>query len=738
MKENPHKRKVTSSIVVIVVNLLFVAGVVTSLIFYAQNNRNIIKGQNVDDIGNITESSAKVAQDFFTSQKTRIDDEVLYIKNKALSRDEALDYIIHSNSDDLTTYELISTTPIAVSKSVNSYDGWATVGTSATATAISYHSDSYGALLSIFTPSAEEKTSSALRCSIEFTDLATGHQSFALYSYLDLSDGTKSSTYVVLSVHRSSVFAEILNTNTSYQPMALALINQEGDYLLSSAEFKNDNLFRYFRSFNGLSLDQMNADMSDFSSGKKSEFYYRDAGGADCVFVSRNIGLSDVAWSVVSVVPLASFKNVSSNAWVIPVVILLLCGMFAFDLVYLQRINRRLKEAVEKEKAAALKAEEAAGAKSDFFSRMSHDIRTPLNVIIGSSTLALKEGNNPATARYLADIDQSGKFLLSLVNDLLDLNKVQSGKMVLHLVPFSLKEFGAAMSSIIGPLCQDKNLSFTLEGFDDPTPYMMDAIRFKQIFYNLLSNSVKFTPAGGKISLRSSLGEFKDGEQKLTIVESDTGIGMSEEFQKEMFDPFSQEERMASPANGTGLGLAIVKSLTALMGGDINVRSALGVGSTFALSFRFKKSSAPLTAMDTTPEELSFLKGKRILLCEDNPLNAKIAKTLLESKGMIVDVAVNGKAGLDKFATSQPHIYDLILMDMRMPVMDGVSAAKAIRALSRDDGKDIPIVAMTANAYEEDIKACLDAGMTSHLAKPVDPAVMYNEIAKQIAKRSTR
>ena len=208
--------------------------------------------------------------------------------------------------------------------------------------------------------------------------------------------------------------------------------------------------------------------------------------------------------------------------------------------------------------------------------------------------------------------------------------------------------------------------------------------------------------------------------------------GMSEEFQKKMFDPFSQEDRMQTTGNGTGLGLAIVKSFVTLMSGELNVRSAPGVGTTFALSFPLQKSDTPLKNSTISPQEISGLKDKRILLCEDNPLNAKIAKTLLENKGMKVDLASNGKVGLDRFATSQPHTYDLILMDMRMPVMDGLETAKAIRALSREEAKKIPIVAMTANAYDEDIKACLEAGMNAHLAKPVDPTAMYEEIAKQL------
>jgi CheY-like chemotaxis protein len=325
---------------------------------------------------------------------------------------------------------------------------------------------------------------------------------------------------------------------------------------------------------------------------------------------------------------------------------------------------------------------------------------------------------------------------LSLVNDLLDLNKVESGKMTLRLAPFSMAEFAEAMKAIVGPLCKEKSIVFTVEGFESKQAYDIDAVRFKQIFFNLLSNSVKFTPSGGKISLRAVWGKSEGDLDKLLITESDSGAGMSEEFQKMMFDPFTQEDRVMTPgSNGTGLGLAIVKSLVALMGGEIHCQSAIGIGTTFSASFPLKKSTQAIAETSVQTKNEGVLQGIRVLLCEDNPMNTKIAKALLEAKGMKVECAVNGKAGLERYSSSQPNSFDVILMDMRMPVMDGVTATKEIRALHRPDAKKIPIIAMTANAYAEDIKTCLEAGMNAHLAKPVDPEAMYQEIIRCLPQK---
>lgn len=388
-------------------------------------------------------------------------------------------------------------------------------------------------------------------------------------------------------------------------------------------------------------------------------------------------------------------------------------------------------------KEALSRAESANNAKSEFLTRVSHDIRTPLNVIIGMTRLA-KENSNPAdTNDCLEKIGVSSEFLLGLINDVLDLEKIESGKIQLHFAPYSGKEFTEYIDAVIKPLCEEKNINFEYI-VDGPKDFvvMQDRLRINQIYFNILSNAVKFTPEHGKIVFHTDV--KKSGEKVILDVSiSDTGIGMSEEFQRVMFDSFTQESRTIRPVSeGTGLGLAIVKRTCDLMGMTVSVKSALNEGTTFFFHGEYEsaKEESPVSESGASPDT-EILKNKNILVCEDHPLNQEIICRLLAKKGAVCEIADNGKRGVEAFENSAPGFFAAVLMDIRMPVMDGLSAARTIRALNRPDA-EVPIIALSANAYEDDIKNCAEAGMNAHIAKPFNPEALYNELAEQIEKRS--
>jgi PAS domain S-box-containing protein len=387
---------------------------------------------------------------------------------------------------------------------------------------------------------------------------------------------------------------------------------------------------------------------------------------------------------------------------------------------------------------AIQKGDEANRAKSDFLSRISHDIRTPMNGIIGMTYLAKQQTDISQIRDYLNKIDTSSKFLLGLVNDVLDMSKIESGKIELHPEPYDPDRFFAYIEAVISPLCEEKgqHLIIDAEPITTVVP-IMDELRVNQIFFNLFSNAVKYTPEGGTITYRLREKIVGENRLRLTADVTDTGIGMSEELCRTAFEPFVQGKRSdTSASRGTGLGLPIVKSLIELMGGTISVTSEPGKGSKFHLEAAFDcvpVSELAKKAAEPSPESnRRTLANKRVLLCEDHPLNQEIVKALLESRRMIVNIAENGQRGMQCFADSNTGYYDVILMDIRMPVMDGYEATKRIRALPRADAKTVPIIAMTADAFADDVKKCLQAGMNGHIAKPIDPKILYNELLYRI------
>ena len=406
-----------------------------------------------------------------------------------------------------------------------------------------------------------------------------------------------------------------------------------------------------------------------------------------------------------------------------------------------KRQNLQLATAKQEAESARQTADKANAAKTDFLSRMSHDIRTPLNGIIGMTYL-MQEMELPAAAQEdLCKIDTSSKFLLNLINEVLDMAKAESGKIELHPEPYDASEFLGYLNSVVMPLCEDKNIHFVIDA--EPVPGvrpLLDKLRINQVFFNLLSNAVKFTPEGGTVTYRLREQLTESGRLAMEGEVSDTGVGMSDEFQKHLFEPFSQEMRSdSSETRGTGLGLSIVKKLLDLMGCEIEVQSEAGKGTTFCLrgEFDFVRENASVAAAPAPAEQdTADLTGMHILLCEDHPLNQEIAKALLSEKGALVSVAEDGRRGVETFANSAPGFYRAILMDVRMPVMDGLTAARQIRSLDRPDAKTVPIIAMTADAFAEDIQKCLGAGMNGHIAKPIDPQRLYRVLSDTLCRQT--
>ena len=404
-------------------------------------------------------------------------------------------------------------------------------------------------------------------------------------------------------------------------------------------------------------------------------------------------------------------------------------------LVYSLLVSRKKQMEALKE---AQNANAANIAKTTFLNHMSHDIRTPMNAIVGFTDIALKLKPDRKVENYLKKIRQSSEYLMTLINDVLDISRIESGKLEYKPVPVDLGDMVNTVLSIARGYTENRDLIFTVSIEKLKNPYVMaDELRIREVLLNIISNAVKFTKDGGTISFAAESRPGKDEQHIIVRFRiSDTGIGMSEEFQTRIFDEFSQENNGARTSyKGTGLGMAIAKRYVDLMGGKIEVSSRQGVGSTFTVEI-------PLLIAEHVPAEKEeklrndiAVRGLHVLLAEDNDLNAEIAVTLLEEKGMIVTRTADGKSALTQFCNTAPGTFELILMDIMMPEMNGYETTKAIRNMpDRPDGKKIPIIAMTANAFAEDIQAALDAGMDGHVAKPVDMGVLLSVITKYIKR----
>lgn len=882
--EQPHTTRQSGSallyIIIACVNALAFLFIGLVYMAYTRSYSQKLYNENLNNVASLNMASANAAETYISSMGVKLDDVVSYIEANELTYQEVLQYIGESNTNTDRQFQLIlcgryengvleygDYTGVSVRKKVS--DG----GTLQTLTREVNYAKNY----SDFVRSLKDIDDTAFEgiCfAPEFTDADTKFKCFAIYRHVLLENEADTGVYALLLSINASKALHVYNFQTKYDGQSTVLINASGDYIIKSNDYKDLNFYEYLRSYNDLSLDQMTALRQDVLNsvgnghGDRSvNLFYKDYEGKDCVFCVT--GMAN-GWYSITCVPQSSFHLSGGDVNYSLIILTLFIVLFAIDGVVIYFVGKEMKRNVIIAEKAKEEANNANQAKSRFLSTMSHELRTPLNAITGLVALSGDNIGNPEILTdYFKKIDASSKLLLQLISDILDVSAIESNKMKINHSTFDLTKVISSLSSIYYAQCFEKGIEFdaVLKNMHTET-LIGDSTRLNQILLNFLSNAVKFTPRGGRITLRVDQRQATDTTVLIRFDVIDTGCGISDELKTRLFKPFEQESGdTARRYGGTGLGLSIAKNLTELMNGRVEVESEVGKGTRFSVEIPFdipaEKAPARFNALsdlktllvagdaDTrayleqllsqfgvthriadgsrsalallqaeersehpydlcildwktsdadamraasvlreaytgesllimvlaydlamakpkcleagvdvvlekpifpsdlynaleeitaghavsmpASESISDFSGKRVLLVEDNKLNIEIARLLLEKTGLMVEVAENGQLGCDAFTASPHGYFDAILMDIQMPVMNGYQATSAIRASAHPQAAQIPIIAMTADAFSADVEKAAAAGMNTHLSKPVELALLYEILREYIS-----
>ncbi len=572
------------------------------------------------------------------------------------------------------------------------------------------------------------KTSDSVR-----TDFCTVHTKGDFWVFMSpLTDVTieGKAYFGVIMLVDSNTYAEVAATALYENQGASYVVNQQGVIELRPTKSTANN---YFGGYNLLNIlrerkvdDKLVLALQRGIEERQEVNFSAKIGGETWRIQSfpDSWGNSIVITVPISITARTTFDGMRN---VIIIIGLTLVSMVALALIWISYYVR---------KGQQIKLEQAkANLKSDFMNKVSHDIRTPLTAVIGLNDLLLHNADKPdIVADCARKAKKSGEYLVSIINDVLDLSRIESGKLRLSHTAFDMKELLDTVVQLEVYPASEKALTFRLDCPENIHPgFFGDAVRIKQCLINLTSNAIKFTPEQGTVTLTYREQMEDDRYTRVYFVVEDTGIGMSEGFMKQMFHPFEQEQSSLTSAHvGSGLGLAIVHSLVTLMNGTIHAESKINQGSRFVIELPLERTelSEAEPENERTDELPAYLLGKRILLAEDNEINREIVAELLNGLGFVVDGAANGAEALERFKQSSMGYYSIILMDIQMPVMNGLEAVAAIRKSAHMDAQRIPIIALSANAFEEDVEKSLANGMQAHISKPVD----INTIKKLFVK----
>ena len=841
-------------LLMIFVNVVIMSAILIFVVIYSRLTSRDSYQRQIENFENTTVTMEKVTENYLEGEQRICDVWAHYINNKGMTMEEAAEYIRVSHVLANASAHLVfpdTLTGLSTRPKQGTTDDYAVT---------------YQRVDLLNSIDWIDEIGESINITRAYTNPMNGEQSLAFCNMVTLYDPDSKTSKLavllrvipVLELEQKWVFPQTELVNA-----ALSMIDANGDYILKGNSFKNSDFFEFYKSYNPTAPESAKQlfDKITSSTGSVSML---NSHGQECILAYTPVAASS-GWTLLGLVPADDLSKVKEDWLLFGVVSAGLLILFIYDLCHMLFLNKRLQ-------ITAREAESANKAKTDFLSTMSHDIRTPMNAIIGLTTIAEKNlGDVQSTGESLRKISLASNHLLTLINDILDISKVESGKLKLSPLTFSIVETAENLVNISQPMIKEKNLEFSFHINKMEKEYLYaDQLRLNQIYINILSNAVKYTEPGGRVDVEMREEESAVPDSiRLCYVVADTGIGMSKEYMETMYQPFSRQiDSRVNSIQGTGLGLAITKQMVDLMGGTIECESEPGKGTTFAVLLDIpvadrQREDMQLdsidvlvvdddevmlqTAVDTLDElganaeqaksglealgmiehrhlsgrdydviivdwkmpeidgidtikrirseigaktpillisaydwsdieekakeagangfvskplfrstiydklnalmgkesksmepedDTSDLQGLHILVAEDNEINWEIISAMLGMFGITTDRAENGRVCVDMVREAEEGKYTLVFMDIQMPEMNGLDATRAIRSLENKKAASIPIVAMTADAFSENVTECLNAGMDGHIAKPIDVKLVIKEIRRIRERRS--
>ena len=833
---------------IILINVIIMAAILIFVVFYSGFESRESYRRQIEHFENTTVTMERVTENYLEGEQRICDVWASYINSRTMTMEEAVDYIRASHVLDNTSAHLVSLdtlTGLSTRPKQGTDDDYAV---------------SYERIELLEDVDWIDEIGKSINITRAYTNPMNGEKSLAFCNRVSLAETESESTgaaVLLRVIPISALEQKWVFPQTELVDAELAMIDADGDYILKGYNFKNASYFEFYKSYNPTDPES-SSQLFDRITSSTGSVSMLNSHGQECILAFTPFSATS-GWTLLGLVPAEALKADTENWMLIGVVSAGLLILFLCDLFYMLEFNKRLK-------IAARDAESANRAKTDFLSTMSHDIRTPMNAIIGLTAIAEKNlGDVESTGENLRKISLAGNHLLTLINDILDISKVESGKLKLSPLTFSIVETVENLVNISQPMIKEKNIEFSFHINQMEKEYLYaDQLRLNQIYINILSNAIKYTEPGGRVSVE--LREEKSavpGCVRLSYVVADTGIGMSPEFMATMYQPFSRQiDSRVNSIQGTGLGLAITKQMVELLGGTIDCESEQGKGTTFTVvldipmadrqreemqldsldvlvvdddEIMLQTATDALVSLGASAEQArsglealgmiehrhlagrdynviivdwkmpemdgletirriraeinteipillisaydwsdiedqakeagangfvskplfrstlydrinaltgkesgslepeddySDLQGLHILVAEDNDINWEIISAMLAMFGITTERAENGRICVDRMRTAAEGSYELIFMDVQMPEMNGLDATRAIRKLENPWAASIPIVAMTADAFSENVTECLNAGMNGHIAKPVDIKLVIKEIRR--------